>query len=340
MIYDQIVLGNGADAVSAALGAARSGERVALALAAASLELPPRLLQPLARRILAAGTCSLPALAQAVRAEISRSIRSAEDQMQRGGIDVFPGAARVLDAQTIVAEAQRLSGRRLVLACGTLAAPIGRMAWDRQQVVTPDGWLNWSRVPESAIVVGAGAVGLDRGMTLALLGGQVTLVDDHSSIFDLCDGLMNAPLLEAQSLPIQFRLGEDVIGVELRQTEARVIVRTASGRALSAESVIVCAGTRGKTAGLGLEEVGVGLDERGRIWCDASGQTWVPGIHAIGEVVGFRSLDRVPDLQAADAVDGEFEIVRHRGLERLPLLGDRVRERDFRGVQRLAADVR
>lgn len=98
---------------------------------------------------------------------------------------------------------------------------------------------------------------------------------------------MGLPLFEAQAHDIAFRLGDEVIGIE--PSDRQAVVRLASGRVLKGDAALVCAGREGRTDGLDLESVGVGLDERGRVWCDARGRTWNPQITAVGDVVGFRT---------------------------------------------------
>ena len=62
--------------------------------------------------------------------------------------------------------------------------------------------------------------------------------------------------------------------------------RLASGRVVTADTILICVGRAGKTNGLRLEAAAVGLDDRGRLWCDEQGQTWAPGITAVGDVAG------------------------------------------------------
>ena len=98
----------------------------------------------------------------------------------------------------------------------------------------------------------------------------------------------DARLFEMQSLDIAFRLGDEVIGVETRG-DNRAAVGVARGKVFVADVVLVCVGRIGETDRLNLEAVGVGLDERGRVWCDADGGTWASHIKAVGDVVGFRA---------------------------------------------------
>ena len=91
-----------------------------------------------------------------------------------------------------------------------------------------------------------------------------------------------------QSLDIAFRLGDEMIGVETRGDDS-VAVRLASGKVFIAQTALVCVGRVGETESLNLEAAGVGVDERGRVWCDAKGGTWASHITAVGNIVGFRA---------------------------------------------------
>lgn len=339
MRFDQIVVGNGETALNAALTASRRGDRVALVLNAETLNSGTQQVRELARGLSAERRLTLDELRRALLHVTLRWVAEAAAQLQHAGVQVFPGAARFVDGRTVAVESARLVADSIVLACGSCPATSNLMGVDGRQIVAGDPWEAWRRVPPSTVVVGAGAQGLDCAIVLAQLGSAVTVIDERASLFELCDGLMSASLWEAQSLPIAFRLNEEVLGI---QTTAggQVVVRSARGATFTAAAAVLCAGRRGRTDGLGLEEIGVGLDEHGRVWCDAVGQTWVPGIQAVGDVIGFQGVSGGSGVQSADMVDSAFQIVRQRRVERLPFLGDGVRERDFGRMQRLPIDVR
>jgi pyruvate/2-oxoglutarate dehydrogenase complex dihydrolipoamide dehydrogenase (E3) component len=297
MKYDQIVIGAGRDAVAHAITAAGQGHTVALVTPANHPTFDTAMLRQATDAVLRSGAVSMGAL----RAEVARlaQAQKAADQSElaRSGVDVIAGEVQFVNADTIAVQSgivvERLTAQTIVLACGTTAAEMARVDIDGNSVCTSENWLSLDKIPHSMVIIGAGQTGLDHAILLSRLGVEVTVVDEHSNVFDLCGGLMDQNLFEAQSLGVVFRLNDEVIGVESRSGDRIVAVRLASGRTLSAETVMVCIGRVGRTEGLNLESVGVGLDEQGRAWCDTNGRTWVPGIVAVGDVVGFRTSTAV-----------------------------------------------
>lgn len=288
MKFDKIVIGSSSEAISAAVQAAKSGQRIALVSDQdGSGPVSSDLLRRAAERLLRNGSVTMSALRREVASEVTAQQEAGQAELDSLGVVVLRGNHRFVDATTLFVGDDIISGDSIVLACGTKSAPLGQAAFDGKSVLSVEDFLALEELPRSMIVVGAGRLGLDHAVVLAMLGVDVTIVDEHSNLFDLCGGLMGVSLFEAQALDIAIRLGDEVIGIEHRS--GQVATRLASGRALVADAVLVCTGRVGRTDGLDLDAAGVGLDEHGRVWCDAAGRTWAPNITAIGDVVGFRA---------------------------------------------------
>lgn len=293
MKYDQIVIGAGRDAIAQAITAAGQGRTVALVTPADSSSLDTRILRQAVEQVIRSGAVSMSALRTEVARLAQEQKLANQEELARAGIDTIMGEVQFVDATTITVQhgivIERLTAQTIVLACGTKAASVARFGGDGAAVFTAENWLSLEKLPQSMVLVGAGKTGLEHAILLSRLGVEVIVVDEHSNVFELCGGLMNLDLFEAQSLGITFRLNDEVIGVESRSSGPQAAVRLASGRSLIADTVMICTGRVGHTDGLNLESVGVGLDEEGRTWCDTNGCTWVPNIMAVGEVVGFRT---------------------------------------------------
>ena len=299
MRYDQIVIGDGNDAVRAAVTASAESGRVALVASGdeTRTRVNSLLLRKSAERLIRSGAISVSALRTDVCSAVQAQVARDRGELARLGVDVFTGSVQFRNANSLTVvrsgheflEPVNISGEKIVLACGTEPAKLGAFPFDGQLILSPDQILEQNSLPSSMIVVGAGRTGLDHAIVLAMLGVEVTVIDEHSNLFELCGGLIGGPLIRVQSLDIALRLGEEVIGIERHFDRSGVSVSTASGRRFTAGGVLVCIGRVGRTSGLDLELAGVGLDEHGRVWCDANGTTWVPSISAVGDVVGFRS---------------------------------------------------
>jgi dihydrolipoamide dehydrogenase len=291
MQFDQIIIGSGTDAIDTAVTSARNGLRVALVADRSDRNVSADTLKLAADAVIRSGAVSMAALRREVKTLMHEQANLQSTAIDQFEITRFQGNVRLVDGETVSIQdgghVERITAESIVIACGTKSMTRS-LPNGSHHVIVPEDLLALPELPATAIVVGAGPTGLAQAIVLARLGVEVTVIDEHRNQFELCGGLMDTDLFEAQSLDIAFRLGDEVIGTESR-IDGQAVVRLASGRMYRADTVLLCVGREGRTAGLNLESIGVGLDEKGRIWCDASGQTWVPSIRAIGDVVGFRS---------------------------------------------------
>lgn len=181
----------------------------------------------------------------------------------------------------------RVAARHIVLAPGSVpvALPVAplRTPW----IVDSTGALEFDQVPPRLAIIGAGAIGLELGSVWARLGSTVTVLE---ALDDFLPGLDRAvarealKVLRAQRLDI--RLGAQVSAVT--QSGDTVTVRYARAgqeQTLEADRLVVAAGRRACTEGLGLDEAGVRCDARGRIEVDARFRTSAPGVYAIGDAI-------------------------------------------------------
>jgi len=181
---------------------------------------------------------------------------------------------------------QELRGKRVLLATGSEAAAIPFMPFDDETVASAREALSFDRVPEHLLVVGAGYVGLELGSVWRRLGAQVTVVEMLPKMLPNTDGQVADTLMRSlKKQGIAFRMETKVTGFAKR--DGRAVVTVESGGAteeIACDKVLVAAGRRPLTAGLGLEELGVRLEE-GRIAVDANYLTSVPGVYAIGDLI-------------------------------------------------------
>jgi dihydrolipoamide dehydrogenase len=184
---------------------------------------------------------------------------------------------------------QTLETKAIVIATGSDSAPLPGVTVDEQRIVTSTGALELTKVPGKLLVVGAGVIGLELGSVWRRLGAEVTVVEYLDRILPGMDGDVAKQfqrLLDKQGFA--FKLGTKVTGVDTSGKTLKVTVEPAAGGAaetLEADVVLVSIGRRPFTEGLGLEGVGVELDERKRVKVDGHYQTNVAGIYAIGDVI-------------------------------------------------------
>jgi len=200
---------------------------------------------------------------------------------------------------------QCLKAKRILIATGSRVAGLPFLEFDGETVLSSDDTVALSQAPESMVVIGAGAIGLELGSVWARLGTAVTVVEflpRIASTFDEDITQALQKLLQRQGL--KFHLGTYVESAE--KTEGGVKLTAAKGDKkleFEAEKLLVAVGRKPNTEGLGTAEAGVELDERGCIKIDAEWQTSVSGIYAIGDVVAGPMLAHKAEQEAIAAVE-------------------------------------
>ncbi|MDA8231803.1 MAG: dihydrolipoyl dehydrogenase [Magnetospirillum sp.] len=187
-----------------------------------------------------------------------------------------------------------LSAKSIVIATGSDVTPLPGVAIDERRVVSSTGALSLPAVPKQLVVIGAGVIGLELGSVWRRLGAQVTVVEYLDRVLPPFDGEVSKHtrrVLERQGMI--FKLSAKVSKVTAGKSGVTVTVEPAAGGAaedIPADVVLVAIGRRPYTEGLGLEALGVAMTERGFIRIDETFRTSVPGIYAIGDVVGGAML--------------------------------------------------
>ena len=180
--------------------------------------------------------------------------------------------------------------KNIVIATGSVSAGLPGIEIDEKRVVTSTGALTLEKVPGKLLVIGAGVIGLELGSVWARLGAQVTVVEYLDRILPGMDSEVARQfqrMLQKQGM--EFKLSSKVAGID-KQDDGSLKVRVEPAKGgdmeiLDADVALVAIGRKPFTEGLGLDIVGVALDERGRVRVDGHYKTSVDGIYAIGDVI-------------------------------------------------------
>lgn len=227
---------------------------------------------------------------------VKANVTGVEFLFKKNKITAFTGTGKVV-AQGKVSvtsedgKVEELTTKNIIIATGSDVAGIPgvEVAFDEKIIVSSTGALSFNKVPESMIVVGGGVIGLELGSVWSRLGTKVTVVEYLDKVLGAMDGDVSKHfqrMMEKQGLA--FKLGAKVTGVEKAGKGAKVTyspVKGGDAEVLEADVVLVATGRRPYTDGLGLQEAGVALDERGRVAINDHWQTNIAGIYAIGDVV-------------------------------------------------------
>ncbi len=185
--------------------------------------------------------------------------------------------------------AQTYNAKHIVIATGSDVAAIPTLKIDEKQIVSSTGAIDLPSVPKTMVVIGGGVIGLEMGTVWRRLGSKVTVIEYLDRILPGMDGEVSKQakrILEKQGLA--FKLGSKVTGAKTDKGGVTLTVEPAAGgkaETVKAEIVLVAIGRKPYTDGLGLDKVGVDLDERGRVKTNAHFQSSVEGIYAVGDVI-------------------------------------------------------
>ncbi|KAF6202335.1 hypothetical protein GE061_004733 [Apolygus lucorum] len=181
---------------------------------------------------------------------------------------------------------------------------------DEETIVSSTGALSLKQVPEKMVVIGAGVIGLELGSVWGLLGSKVTAVEYMTSIggvgIDAEVSKNFQKILAKQGM--EFKLGTKVTGAERKGNTILVNVENAKDPSkkeqLEANVLLVCVGRRPYTTNLGLEQLGIERDEKGRVPVNSRFQTVVPNIYAIGDCIHGPMLAHKAEDEGVVCVEG------------------------------------
>ncbi|MDP1730856.1 MAG: dihydrolipoyl dehydrogenase, partial [Devosia sp.] len=185
---------------------------------------------------------------------------------------------------------QMIETRNIVIASGSVAVELPGIEIDEEKIVTSTGAIALKKVPNRLLVIGAGIIGLELGSVWSRLGAKVTVVEFLDRIIPGADSEVARQMQRMlQKQGLEFKLGTKVKSID-KQEDGTLTARlepAAGGdmELIDVDVALVAVGRKPFTEGLGLEIVGVALDERGRIRTDAHFKTSVEGIYAIGDVI-------------------------------------------------------
>jgi dihydrolipoamide dehydrogenase len=235
----------------------------------------------------------LPSMMNFKQQGIDGNVKGVEFLMKKNKIDVIQGKGKILGAGKVevsgAGKTQLVETRNIVIATGSDIARLKGIEIDEKRIVSSTGALSLERVPGKLLVIGAGVIGLELGSVWHRLGAEVAVVEFLDRILPGMDGEIARQfqrVLEKQGF--KFKLSSKVTSIDSSGKTLAVKVEPASGGAqetIDADVVLVCIGRVPYTEGLGLQEAGVTLDNRGRVQIDQHFATSVKGIYAIGDVV-------------------------------------------------------
>ena len=234
--------------------------------------------------------------------------------MNKNNIDVLRGFGSLKDKNTVVVagdETTEVNAKHIILATGSKPIELPFAKFDKERVISSTEALSLKEVPKHMIVIGGGVIGLELGSVYKRLGAEVTIVEYAKGIIPTMDGAMGKELMRSlKKIGMKFSLSTKVSNVTRDGDVVTVTATNKKGEEVTFEGdyCLVAVGRGAYTAKLGLENVGIETDERGRIAVNDHLQTAVPNIYAIGDVVRGAMLAHKAEeegVYVAESIAGE-----------------------------------
>ncbi|TJZ61201.1 dihydrolipoyl dehydrogenase [Sphingobacterium olei] len=214
---------------------------------------------------------------------------------KKNKIDSFEGVGSFVDKNTIKitkndGKTEEIKGKNVIIATGSKPTALPFLPIDKKRLITSTEALNLNEVPKHLIVIGGGVIGLELGSVYARLGAKVSVIEYAKSIISTMDSGLGKELQRVlkKSLGMEFFLGHKVTGASVKGKNVTVTAEDSKGASVSFEGdyCIVSVGRVAYTKDLGLENIGITLEERSnKIPVNDHLETTVAGVYAIGDVV-------------------------------------------------------
>ena len=212
--------------------------------------------------------------------------------MKKNKIDTFQGLASFINKNTIQIDGAKkltIETAKVIIATGSKPSALPFIAVDKKRILTSTEALNLKEIPKQLVLIGGGVIGLELGSVYARLGTKVTVVEFAEGIIPTMDKSLGKELQKSlKKIGFEFLLSHQVKKVSSTAKEVNVEASDASGKMISIKGdyCIVAVGRTAYTEGLGLEKIGINLEERGKkIPVNQHLETKVAGVFAIGDVV-------------------------------------------------------
>lgn len=213
--------------------------------------------------------------------------------MDKNNIDVFEGLGSFVDATHVKVTKEDgseevLEGTNTIIATGSKPGSLPFINIDKERIITSTEALKLPEIPKHLLVIGGGVIGLELGSVYSRLGAEVTVIEYMDKIVPGMDQDISKELQKVlKKQGVKFHVSHQVKSVERKGDEISVKATNKKGAEVEfvGDYCLVSVGRRPYTEGLGLENVGIKVNERGQIEINDHLQTNVANIYAIGDVV-------------------------------------------------------
>jgi dihydrolipoamide dehydrogenase len=256
---------------------------------------------------------NLQTMMKAKETSVSGLTKGIEFLFKKNGVEYIKGTGAFVDEHTVAVNLidggeTSVKAKNIIIATGSEATPFPGLTIDEKKVITSTGAIALQEVPKKMVVIGGGIIGLEMGSVWSRLGSEVTVVEYLGQIggpgMDAEIAKMTQKMLTKQGM--KFKLNTKVMGGDDSGAGVKINTEAAKGgkeEALDADVVLVAIGRRPYTSGLGLENIGIETDDKGRLVIDQEYRTKIPHIRVIGDVTFGPMLAHKAEEEGVAAVE-------------------------------------
>ncbi|ACT69430.1 dihydrolipoyl dehydrogenase [Neorickettsia risticii] len=307
-MYDVIVVGGGPAGYPAAIRASRSGLKVALVeknkLGGVCLNygcIPTKALLHVAEKyhFVKTGAAELGINVSGVSLSFGSAIAYAQEKikklaagvsylMKKNKVEIFYSSGRILPGKKVELGdlGKTISAKNIILATGSTPREIAGLEYDHELIWNYNDAMTASKMPESLLVVGAGAIGVEFACIYNAFGSKVTIIEMQSQVLPAEDTEISN-LAEAAFKESGITIQKGTTIQSLKKDKDKVLVALSDGTNLVVERILVAAGVEANSQNLGLEQIPTIRMNKGFVSVDEYCETGESGVYAIGDLRGF-----------------------------------------------------
>ncbi|NQZ68881.1 MAG: Si-specific NAD(P)(+) transhydrogenase, partial [Lentisphaeria bacterium] len=216
------------------------------------------------------------------------------DQLDKSSVELIRGRAKFTDPKTI--EVTSIKGSKKSYTADTIVIAVGssprdpeHIPIDHENILDSDSILSMIYLPESLTVIGAGVIACEYASIFSNLGVKVTMIDKYDRPLGFLDADLTDKFITSFEKFGGTYMGQQEIA-DIHFDGSQVITKLESGIEVKSDKMLVAQGRVANIGRLGLDETGIELTDRGNIKVNDGYETNVPGIYAVGDVIGFPAL--------------------------------------------------
>lgn len=269
----------------------------------------------------------LPTMMKAKESSVSALTGGIAGLFKKNGITSVHGHGTIVTPNQVIVKNNdggrtTINTKNILIATGSEVTPFPGIEVDEETIVSSTGALSLKEVPKTMTLIGAGVIGVELGSVWQRLGAKVTAIEFLGNIGGVGIDLEVAKSFQRslQKQGMKFKLNTKVLSAERTPEGIKVIAENKKGKQeeVVSDVLLVCIGRRPYTSGLGLDNIGVTIDNRGRIPVNERFQSNIPNIYAIGDVIDGPMLAHKAEDEGIICVEGMVGGVPHINYDCVP----------------------